>query len=230
MHLNPLNDQIGIEQDLDKVQIFLSHTKHDSEGKNIAEKIREWLHKNSNLASFMDIHDIPPGFSFSEVIENHIGRSVFLAIRTDHYSSREWCQREVIDAKQKGVPMVVADCLEIGDERGFPYLGNVPIVRMDPIAKDRFADVVGRLLDEVLANFLWQCRVELIFQKSKDVVFLSRPPELMSLVTLKFKPDRPNVIVYPDPPLAEVEMDLFRGVSWDGLQIRAISQWLTGEI
>ena len=44
------------------------------------------------------------GVHFSEVISHHIEKSIFLAIRTDYYSSSEWCRREVIEAKRKGVP------------------------------------------------------------------------------------------------------------------------------
>jgi len=227
--LNPDIDQMGIEQDLEKIQIFLSHTKHDGKGKDIAEKIRGWIHQNSNLSSFMDVHDIPSGLPFSDVIEKHISKSVFLAIHTDHYSSREWCRREVIEAKRKGVPMIVADCLQIGDEKAFPYLGNVPIVRMDPIARNCIEVIIGRLVDEVLANFLWSCRVEKIPERPENIMFLPRSPELLSLVTLETKQERPNVIVYPDPPLGMEEMDLFSSILRDGLQIRSMSQWLTKE-
>jgi len=226
--LNTDDGEIGIEQDLAKIQVFLSHTKQDGKGKEIAETMRNWLHQNSNLASFMDIYDIPSGFSFSEVIQSHIEKSVFLAIYTDQYSSREWCRREVIDAKQKGVPMIVVDCLQTGYERSFPYLGNVPVIRMNPIAQDRIAEIAGQLLDEVLVNFLWRCRVELIPEKSSDMIFMPRAPELISLVTLETKQKRSNIVIHPDPPLGQEEMDLFNLI-WGDLQIQTMSQWLTEE-
>ena len=226
---NAHNDEVGLQQDLEKIQVFLSHTKQDGDGKKIAEAIRCWLHQNSALASFMDVHDIPGGLPFPDVIRHQIRESVFLAIHTDHYSSREWCRREVIDAKRTGVPMIVVDCLQIGDERAFPYLGNVPIIRLAPVAKDRFAEVTGRLLDEVLVNFLWRCRVELLPEGLANTFFMSRPPELISLATLATKKEMPGVVVYPDPPLGKEEMDLFSAI-WGDLRILTMSQWLAGGI
>jgi hypothetical protein len=55
-----------------------------------------------------------------------------VAIHTDSYSSREWCRREIIEAKRWNVPLVVANGISNLDERGFPYMGNVPVVRLEP--------------------------------------------------------------------------------------------------
>jgi hypothetical protein len=67
----------------------------------------------------------------------------------------------MIQAKMNDVPVVVADCIADIDERGFPYMANVPIVRMDPKKKNRIDVIVARLIDEVLKDFLWKCRVQL---------------------------------------------------------------------
>ena len=53
-----------LEQYLEKIQIFLSHTKRDKDGEKIAERMRIWLQKNSALSSFLDIYDIPWGRAF----------------------------------------------------------------------------------------------------------------------------------------------------------------------
>jgi len=221
----PDGDQPERGQYLEKIQTFLSHTKRDGHGKEVAEALRCWLHENSALSSFLDIYDIPGGLPFSDVIDHHIGKSVFLAIHTDHYSSSEWCRREVIEAKRRGVPMIVVDCLHAGDERAFPYLGNVPVVRMNSLAKDRLPEIVGRLLDEVLVNLLWSCRVEAIPERPTDTVFMHRPPEFVSLATLATNQDMQGAVVYPDPPLDKEEMRLF-GATWSGLRVQTITQWL----
>ena len=180
LHLlrQPHDNEPQLEPYLQKIQTFLSYSKHDEHGREIAEAIRCWLHQNSALASFLDVNDIPAGLPFPDVIDHYIEKSIFLAIQTDSYSSREWCRREVIEAKRKGVPMIVVDCLQTGDARAFPYLGNVPVVRMDPVAKDRLPEIAGLLLDEVLADFLWRCRVEVLPERRPDTVFMARPPEL----------------------------------------------------
>ena len=217
-----------LEKDLQKIHTFLSYSKHDDHGKDIAETIRCWLYQNSALSSFLDVYDIPAGLPVPDVIDHHIGRSVFLAIQTDSYSSREWCRREVLEAKRKGVPMVVVDCLNTIDERAFPYLGNVPVVRMDPATKDRLAEIAGRLLDEVLVDYLWRCRVEALPERRPDTVFMSRPPELVSLATLGGERDTRRVVVYPDPPLDSEELCLLSS-TWSGLRIRTMTQWLAEE-
>ncbi|MGK7245826.1 toll/interleukin-1 receptor domain-containing protein [Buttiauxella agrestis] len=108
---------------LRKVQIFLSHSKHDSDGERIAYLIRDQLHKGNGLSSFFDVHDIPVGLRFNEVLLKQVAQSAVVAIHTDTYSSREWCRREIIEAKRYSVPLVVANCINELDERGFPYMG-----------------------------------------------------------------------------------------------------------
>ncbi len=125
-------------------------------GADVAIEIRSWLYANSALSSFLDVHNISAGLRFSQVIEHHVEHSVMLVVYTDSYSSREWCRREVIAVKRNDVPMVVADCLDEGDDRAFPYLGNVPVVRMNPVIRDRIPSVIARLLDEVLRQMLWK--------------------------------------------------------------------------
>ena len=224
----PHGDEPELEQYLQKIQTFLSYSKHDGHGKDIAEAVRCWIYQNSALSSFLDVYDIPAGLPFPDVIDHHIGRSIFLAIQTDSYSSREWCRREVIEAKRKGVPMIVVDCLHTGDERAFPYLGNVPVVRMDPVTKDRLPEIAGRLLDEVLVDFIWRCRVELLPERRPGTVFMARPPELVSLATLGVEQDIRRVVVYPDPPLDSEELSLLDTI-WNGLRIRTMTQWLAEE-
>ena len=129
----PTEDEVALEKYLQKVQIFLSHSKHDGDGERIALLIRDRLHSSQGLASFFDVYDIPSGLRFSKVLLKQVRLSAVIAIHTDSYSSREWCRREIIEAKRGNVPLVVTNCITDWDERGFPYLGNVPIVRMTPV-------------------------------------------------------------------------------------------------
>lgn len=124
--------------------------------------------------------------------------------------------------------MIVVDCLDTVDERAFPYLGNVPVVRMDPATKDRLAEIAGRLLDEVLVDYLWRCRVAALPERRPDTVFMSRPSELVSLATLEGERDTRRVVVYPDPPLDSEELCLL-STTGSGLRIRTMTQWLAEE-
>ncbi len=227
----PAEDEVALEAYLKKVQIFLSHSKHDGNGERIANAIRERLHDGQGLATFFDVHDIPAGLRFHKVLLQQIRVSAMVAIHTDSYSSREWCRREVIEAKRWNVPLVVANSISDIDERGFPYLGNVPVVRLEAHEVDRIDLVIGRLLDEVLKDFLWRCRVELARKVADmDVIFLPRPPELISLASLPPAADVPlPLIVYPDPPLSAEEERLFAEIA-PRVQLRSLTEWLAGAV
>jgi hypothetical protein len=216
----------ALDQYLRKVQIFLSHSKRDRDGERIAKLIREALFQGDGLATFFDVHDIPSGVRFDDAILHQVRFSAVVAIHTDSYSSREWCRREIIEAKRWNVPLVVSNCIADADERGFPYMGNVPIVRMDPHTVDRIDNVVARLLDEVLKDFLWRCRVELAkAHHAEEVVFLPRPPELISLAGLEDRADADVALVYPDPPIGSEEQRLFEIIA-PKVRLRSLTEWL----
>ncbi len=232
----PLEDEAALELYLKKVQIFVSHSKHDANGVRIATAIREKLHSGHGLASFFDVNDIPGSVPFHKVLLYQVKVSAVVAIHTDSYSSREWCRKEIIEAKRWNVPLVVANCINDLDERGFPYMANVPIVRMDPNGPDRIDTIIGRLIDEVLKDFLWRCRVQLAqaaktgatieATKTEEIVFVPRPPELISLAGLPPPEKQPKVLmVYPDPPLSAEETKLFADVA-PRVRLRSMTEWL----
>ncbi|MBE7731676.1 toll/interleukin-1 receptor domain-containing protein [Devosia faecipullorum] len=218
----PQDDEEALQSYLKKVQIFLSHSKRDNDGQRIAKAIRAALFENGGLSSFFDVIDIPTGIKFSRALLAQVRVSAVVAIHTDSFSSREWCRREIIEAKIHNVPLVVANCISDVDERGFPYMGNVPVVRMDPIAVDRIDFVVGRLLDEVLKDFLWRCRVLLA---GDGAVFLPRPPELISLAGLAQHADAAVTLVYPDPPIGSEEQRLFELIA-PRVVLRSLTEWI----
>ncbi len=223
---HPAEEEGALEQYLRKVQLFLSHSKHDTHGERIAKLIRERLHQGEgdSLVSFFDVHDIPAGLRFNKVILQMVKVSAVVAIHTDSYSSREWCRREIIEAKRCNAPLVVANCISDLDERSFPYMGNVPVVRMDPATADRIDYIVSRLLDEVMKDFLWRCRIELAKPVAgADIVFLPRPPELISLAGLP-KPGEAT-LVYPDPPIGAEEQRLFEEIA-PTVRLRSMTEWL----
>jgi hypothetical protein len=223
---HPLEEEGMLVEYLRKVQLFLSHSKHDTYGEHIAKLIWERLHQGEgdSLASFFDVHDIPAGLRFNKVILEMVRVSAVVAIHTDSYSSREWCRREIIEAKRYNVPLVVANCISDLDERSFPYMGNVPVVRMDPGSPDRIDYIISRLLDEVLKDFLWRCRVEMAKPAaSTDTVFLPRPPELISLAGLSKSAEA--TLVYPDPPIGAEEQRLFEEIA-PTVRLRSMTEWL----
>ncbi len=226
----PQDEEEALGQYLRKVEIFLSHSKHDDVGVPIATLIREHLFRGvaGTLATFFDVHEIAAGVPFDKVLLHKLRVSAVVAIHTDSYSSREWCRREIIEAKRWSVPLVVANCLTDLDERSFPYMGNVPLVRLDPKRPAARVDyVVSLLLDEVLKDLLWRCRVELSKAGAgPDTLFLPRPPELIALARLREQVSDEGLLVYPDPPLGEEEKRLFEAVA-PTVRLRSMTQWLS---
>ena len=211
---------------LEKIRVFISHSKHDGDGASVGRGIRDWIHAHSPLDSFFDVHDIPPGLSFGEVLLHQTGAGAVVAVHTDSYSSREWCRREVIEAKRRLVPMVVVDCVRDIDPRGMAYLGNVPIIRMNPDRMDRLAAVAGCLLDEVFRTWLWLCRVGRHLADSPGVVFTARPPELITLAALPpHHGESVPTIVHPEPLLSADEERLFGEIA-PGVRVQTLTDWL----
>ena len=216
--------EAGLGGYLEKVRVFISHSKHD--GETVARRVRDWIHDYSPLDSFFDVADIPPGLPFADVLSERIGSGVVLAVHTDSYSSREWCRWEVIEAKRRRVPMVVVNCVQREDPRSMPYLGNVPVIRMEPGQAERIGAVAGCLLDEVFRGWLWQCRVAPYAAGAPEVLFTARPPELTDLAALPARGDeRASTIVYPEPRLSVDEEGLFSAIA-PMVRLKTLRQWL----
>ncbi|MBR0911467.1 toll/interleukin-1 receptor domain-containing protein [Bradyrhizobium japonicum] len=211
---------------LRKVEVFLSHSKHDADGVAIALAFRKYM-QDADYDSFFDVFNIPIGLRFNRVLLEKVRVSAVVAIHTDSYSTREWCRQEMIQAKLHNSPLVVANCIKDIDERGFPYMANVPIVRMDPEKRDRIEIIVARLMDEVLKDFLWRCRVRLFAGAGENVAFLPRPPELIVLTALKSRAVPSDTVVYPDPPIGAEEIDLFAKAA-PGIRLLSATEWLAG--
>ena len=212
---------------LEKVKVFLSHSKHDQNGGRIAQSIRQWLNDEASLSTFLDVHDIPPGVSFVPAIEENIERSVMAVIYTDSYSSRDACHHEVLYAKRVQVPILVVNCLQNVDERSFPYMGNTPSLRMDPTAVDRMEHVASRLLDEMFKALLWKLHTQHLSNALPNITFLPHSPELVSLITLP-EMNRSDEwhIVYPDPPLADQEVQLITALGRH-IRLHSLKQWMS---
>ena len=213
---------------LEKVRVFISHSKHDGDGERVGRGIRDWIHEHGPVGSFFDVYDIAPGMSFRDVLLHEIGASAVMAVHSDSYSSREWCRREVIEAKRRLTPMVVVDCVRDVDPRSMAYLGNAPVVRVDPDRTDRIGTVVGCLLDEVFRTWLWRCRVGAYLVDAPDVLFTARPPELIALAALPRGDGRSApAIVYPEPLLSVDEQRLFADVA-PGVRVQTLAEWMEG--
>ena len=190
------------------LELFISHAKLD--GLKIAEQLRDYVHKRLELGTFFDAIDIPPGEDFAKVLEERAGRASLIAIQTDAYGTREWCRREVLVAKNHGRPVVVVNAVEQGEERSFPYLGNVPTLRWAPDRPrdaSRASDALALVLREVLRDAYFREHLKALGalkHSAGEYVVLPRPPELMTFRRARGS----RVLLYPDPPLGDEEVEL----------------------
>ena len=213
------------------VKVFISHAKKD--GADLAEGIRDHIRSRSQLDTFFDKNDIPYGSEFGKVLRAGAESTALLVLQTDEYSTREWCQREVLWAKQAGRPVLVVHTVKAGEKRSFPYIGNVPVVRYDrpapPGLGNEAPGAAGTStvppspasLDKILAPLLQEVlRIEHfrghfedlreLFDVREPVRPLTQAPELLTLVGLRKEGDQVKTFVYPEPPLGDQEIDLLR--------------------
>ena len=196
--------------------VFLSHTKSDNVGYGVVRKLSSTIVLETSLRKFIDIRDIQAGEAFDIRILKSVRNSVFLAIVTDNYATRRWCQLEVIEAKKAGVPILVMNCVTKAEDRILPALTNVPCIR--PVLNADLNDnivssveclrTIKALMIESLRCYYLNDRLKALrrigcFPSSCTV--LARPPEANILVS--------NVksVAYPEPELLREEMEFYFG-------------------
>ena len=117
------------------VRLFISHAKADlpKDPAAMAEgPVKAILATLGQLPvqGWYDSAKIPPGGRFPEEIQNGVlNSSALVTVLTDNWSSREWCRREVLEAKLAARPLILVDALEARVIRLFPYLGNAMTLR-----------------------------------------------------------------------------------------------------
>jgi hypothetical protein len=199
------------------LKLFISHAKAD--GVEIATQIKAFVERSLPLKTFFDANDIAIGYDFSEEIKTYIQDAVIIAIHTDMYSSREWCRREILLAKENNRPIVVLNCFQNGESRSFPYMANVLTVHFQNIDAEMHTNspVWTRLITAVLKETLrlryqglW---LKYIIRKNrmKGVIAQSisdYPPELVTVLRKKGKIN--NLFIYPDPPLGSEELSILK--------------------
>lgn len=201
------------------IRLFLSHAKSGDIGRRHAETIKSFI-DNTNMSPFFDATEISPGFKFDEEIVRYIKESTIVAIGSDVYSSRYWCQREILCAKEYRRPMIAVNCLEDYEDRIFPAGSNVPCVHVPPEAPLSKPDILRILSAAILETIRHHHALRsLEYYKSmgwisKDCVTLSRPPEIQQLLTLKTE-NISDKVCYPEPPIYSEEADWHRQLGID---------------
>ncbi|WP_392564401.1 TIR domain-containing protein [Orbus wheelerorum] len=213
----PSKKQQGINS---SIKIFLSHAKKGDTGLNHAKAIKQYI-DCSNMQNFFDTYDISPGFRFDEEIEKHIENSTVIAISSDSYSSRYWCQREILYAKKHQRPIIAVNSLENFEDRIFPAAANIPCVHLVSDVSITKKDILRILISTILETIRFEhAKLLLEFYQQKGWIdekahLFSRPPEIQQIVELRkglandssYNENTNLIICYPEPPLYKEETD-----------------------
>ena len=205
-----INDgDVGVNS---SVQLFLSHAKRGHTGVIYAKAIKDFIDE-TNIQKFFDANEISPGFEFDQEIINHIEKSTLVAITTDEYSSRYWCQREILEAKKVDRPIISVNCLEEYEDRIFPPAANVPCVHVAPSTPPKIEDILNILIAALIETIRFEHSKKLLayYQEQKwidpSAIILARPPEIQKIVYLNKEYGDQLSICYPEPPIYEEETD-----------------------
>lgn len=199
------------------LKIFLSHAKQDDNGINLAIEIKNFI-DNTSMKRFFDATDIAPCYNFDEEIKHHLKESTIIAIASDNYSSRYWCQREILLAKEERRPIIFADSLEYYEDRIFPASSNIPNIHIshDTTIKNKeiLRVLIAALIETIRFNY---AKLLLEYYRKqewihKDSELFSRPPEVNQVI--KLLQDRKMLgksqeilhLCYPEPPVYPEEI------------------------
>ncbi len=200
-----------------RLKVFLSHTKRAGPGHApdaLVRRVREVI-LDTKLEDFFDAHDLQPGCDWSAQLLVEAATGALLAIRTDLYATREWCQKEVLTAKRAGMPVVILDALAHGEERGSFLMDHAPRIPLHgAVDDDAVLRALGQLVDECLKRALWHRQQELAAREGADMAAWWAPhaPEPVTFVAwlaeeaATLAADDQVVVLHPDPPLGRDEL------------------------
>jgi hypothetical protein len=146
-----------------RLTVFISHTNArqpaEDSTSGLLRQVRSII-SDTRLNTFLDAQDLLPGSDWDSELHKNAATGALLAIRTDLYASREWCQREITIAKQAGIPVVVLDALTRGEYRGSFLMDHVPRVPVrrttDGWTEPDICRGLNLLVDECLKRVLWK--------------------------------------------------------------------------
>lgn len=209
----------------ERVRVFVSHTKRSSVGdvdrvRAVIDRVRRVI-GGTRLAEFFDASDLQPGADWADTLLENAGSSALLAVRTDLYATREWCQQEMRVAKTAGMPVVVLDAIAEEEERGSFLMDHVPRIAggADP-SEEAIVRALNQLVDECLKRALWNCQRALVHKGASITVDWWAPhaPEPVTLAAWigrgnALPASGPVRVLHPDPPLGRDELAVLADIA-----------------
>jgi len=205
-----VKSKLGEKGSSSSIKLFLSHSKSEKIGPSYSKKVKDFI-DNTSMNSFFDATEIAPGFSFSDEIEKHIKDSTLVAFSSDSYSSRYWCQREILCAKEFNRPILAINCLSEYEDRIFPAASNIPCINVSSSEELDERDILRVLSAAIIETVRFECSLKSL-HKYKDEGWIdkkselfARPPEIRNILKLHKKDIKS--ICYPEPPIFTEEAD-----------------------
>jgi hypothetical protein len=204
-----------------RLRVFVSHTKHPISGpknpvKGVVAAVRLAI-SDTHLLAYFDQQDVQPSELWAKELAEKASTSAMLAVRTDLYAEREWCQKEFLLAKQHEMPIVTLYAVERCEQRGSFIMDHVPVVGY----RDGDADSIHEALDLLVAGALRRAIWMLCLDDLRNLGFDWMPihaPEPVTIVpwllSNKTEATRDSHIriIHPDPPLGLDEDKVIRQI------------------
>lgn len=214
------NDKRDRARSLHPLTIFFSHCKKDVDGEKVAEKVKEYVQKETTIIPFFDKTAIMAGEEFSAQILTSIERATLVLFETDLYSASHWCQMEIARAKEAQRPILGVDFRNHFEDRVFPGCANIPcihlrhdILNLAPVESEK---EILRVLEAALVETI-RCRYNLsrlhalkeIKRIPTSATLLVRPPELSDFAKAGLPKSRKRWTYYPEPSVFQEEADWY---------------------
>ena len=204
----------------ERLKVFISHTKRHSQDQepdysnDLVNRIRTTM-AGTHLSAYFDASDLQLGSNWKQELLMEASSNALLAIRTDLYARREWCQREFLAAKRSGMPIVTLSAIDQVEERGSFIMDHVPVVcyqRTDEEAMQSSIDnALDMLVDGALTATLWRRQQSILQEMGFDWMPLHAPEPITLIPWLldnqqHTKEQRSVLVMHPDPPLGPEEV------------------------
>jgi hypothetical protein len=191
------------------LRLFISHAKID--GLPLAHALRYQIEALPGLEDFYDAADLPAGRNWQKELEQGVGSSLIIMLRSDVYDGRHWCQQEVLWADEYATPAVLVDArTNLQHPAGVLPFERVPTVR---IPDGNLVRILFLALREGLRFLHFMRRAEEMKRSGElpspvELRVFSLPPSMAALlracrllVSSKEPSTTPRMILYPDPTL-----------------------------
>ena len=180
------------------------------DGLPLAHALKHQIESLGWLQGFYDVDDIPPGSDWQRELEQGVGSSLIVILRTDGYDSRPWCQQEVLWADEYATPAVLVDARTgLNHPAGILPLDRIPTVRIPDgnLMRILFLSLREGLRFLYFISQIEQMKLDGNLPNPAELRVFAFQPSMLALMRAcrslanSTEPlSTPRIILYPDPP------------------------------